>query len=700
MDDINDNALETNKNIKEVNESEEMFLKLENELTELLSKEKNKKLIEELYEFKMTIKKSNLSQEDEIKLTSKTDKHIAEIEKKVYSDLLWDYKKEKLSSNLIKELEGLEKKVKNSLMPYSEKDKLLNEINNLITETYRTTSINDLKITTDEIKKEIKIEVDEGIFFIVLPKLGSGYEYIYELYDGNNLVDKGVTDEFIELSKIDKKTSFNLNLEVVDSRNKIELLKLSTTVIIDDTEAPVIEYAYVEDSVLYMSYKDNLGFGKEPLIYQIEGGKEIKTSKSSIEVKIPFKITVTVVDLFGNKVTQTFDIKEDNVVLMGNPSKKKVDELEKKKISKVERYEDLKNVVVVEFGKKANLLKELEDLSIEKFGVYNEGDVTISSNSLTTEENGFVSFNKEGIHEVKLNHSFYTKDSVSIYVLVKGNSILYTNIDKINVNNPYLVYEDNVSLSRYLTYDLVKEGYNAKTDFIFAKKIGETEVFPISKNLELDKNIINSFEIIDFYTGDRFYIDLKLIEKEELISASYKDVTYKHWAYHDIKDLTLKQLIRGYPDKTFKPNNNITVKEFMTILSRFMANQPIEKSQSVKNNVEPNLMKNDWSYIEVKSIINKIDENKLNSFNITDLNRKITREEVAFIISNVVNLEENENSNITLKDIYNSKYILDVYKLSNAGVITGYPDKTFKPKNNITRAEIVAMLNRLDKMNE
>lgn len=64
----------------------------------------------------------------------------------------------------------------------------------------------------------------------------------------------------------------------------------------------------------------------------------------------------------------------------------------------------------------------------------------------------------------------------------------------------------------------------------------------------------------------------------------------------------------------------------------------------------------------------------------------------------IVSLNENE----TLSDIDNSWAYDDIKNLINADIINGYADVTFRPNNNITRAEFVVAINnathRLDKV--
>lgn len=71
----------------------------------------------------------------------------------------------------------------------------------------------------------------------------------------------------------------------------------------------------------------------------------------------------------------------------------------------------------------------------------------------------------------------------------------------------------------------------------------------------------------------------------------------------------------------------------------------------------------------------------------------ITRAELASIIARLNNL--NDTSDISYPDIKKDSWVNDpVTKVVNAGIMTGYPDGTFGPNNMVTRAEAATIINR------
>ena len=77
-----------------------------------------------------------------------------------------------------------------------------------------------------------------------------------------------------------------------------------------------------------------------------------------------------------------------------------------------------------------------------------------------------------------------------------------------------------------------------------------------------------------------------------VFANSFSDIE-DHWAKNEIKSLTEKGLIEGYLDGTFRPNNDITRAEFMTLINRALVY--IEEDTISFSDVSPD----DWFYGEV-----------------------------------------------------------------------------------------------------
>ena len=80
--------------------------------------------------------------------------------------------------------------------------------------------------------------------------------------------------------------------------------------------------------------------------------------------------------------------------------------------------------------------------------------------------------------------------------------------------------------------------------------------------------------------------------------------------------------------------------------------------------------------------------------------QELTREELAVIIKNILNkiaIGNIPNEQREYKDATKiSKWADDAIQINTSlGIITGYPDNTFKPQNKVTRAETTVIIDRL-----
>lgn len=151
----------------------------------------------------------------------------------------------------------------------------------------------------------------------------------------------------------------------------------------------------------------------------------------------------------------------------------------------------------------------------------------------------------------------------------------------------------------------------------------------------------------------------------------------EHWAKNEITRMINNNAIDGYEDNTFRPDESITVLEFLKLL--------IEAGK-----IDKTLIGDRWPnwYIETAKDKNLIYENE----NI-NINAKITRYEAAKIISRYINISTVKESKNMFTDL-EKEYKSEVLKLTKLNVISGYEDKTFRGKESITRAESTKIINK------
>ena len=150
--------------------------------------------------------------------------------------------------------------------------------------------------------------------------------------------------------------------------------------------------------------------------------------------------------------------------------------------------------------------------------------------------------------------------------------------------------------------------------------------------------------------------------------------------------------IIGYEDGTVRPQANITRAEVATIFFRLLTDDSRAINKTSENPFS-DVHAGQWYNNAISTLANmKI----LNGYNDGTFrpNQPITRAEMATIISAFANLTENTKTFTDIEGHWAQKYI---ELAAGNGWITGYEDGTFRPNNEITRAETMTMINRVMK---
>lgn len=84
------------------------------------------------------------------------------------------------------------------------------------------------------------------------------------------------------------------------------------------------------------------------------------------------------------------------------------------------------------------------------------------------------------------------------------------------------------------------------------------------------------------------------------IRNKFTDLSEEHWAYDEIIALCNTGLVEGYEDSTFRPENNITRAEAMTVINKLLGRKPLESYvKSLKFNPYNDLFEDKWYYVTV-----------------------------------------------------------------------------------------------------
>jgi hypothetical protein len=158
-----------------------------------------------------------------------------------------------------------------------------------------------------------------------------------------------------------------------------------------------------------------------------------------------------------------------------------------------------------------------------------------------------------------------------------------------------------------------------------------------------------------------------------------------HWAEQSIKELVASGAISGYPDATFKPDSNITRAEFATILVKAYGMEP--RNGKVFNDTVGHWAQSTLATAEYHGIINGLSPDMFGP------DQAITREQMAVMIVKAADLPV-INGEMPFSDSNRvSSWARSFAETARQnGIINGFPDNTFRPQDNATRAQAVTVI--------
>lgn len=194
------------------------------------------------------------------------------------------------------------------------------------------------------------------------------------------------------------------------------------------------------------------------------------------------------------------------------------------------------------------------------------------------------------------------------------------------------------------------------------------------------------------YTFDGWYLDSAMTEK--VTDKIYVDKNMTLYGHRKSTSLDTEHhyaYVIGYPDETVRPDNNITREEVAMIFYRLLRDD-IRAELRTSTNSFSDVATERWSNVAISTMAegDYITGYPDGTFR---PGANITRAEFATMATRFASLLGVADTTFTdIDGHWAEQYIL---KATKAGWIAGYPDGTFKPENPITRAEVMTIINRV-----
>ena len=205
------------------------------------------------------------------------------------------------------------------------------------------------------------------------------------------------------------------------------------------------------------------------------------------------------------------------------------------------------------------------------------------------------------------------------------------------------------------------------------------------------------------YIFDGWYTDKTFRHRYDFSTPLTEDITiYAKWFLVVLPGVTVKKntpklntadhfaYVQGYPDGTVKPAGNITRAETAAILFRLMDDASRKTYYSTKSGFR-DVASGSWynTYVATLNNAGVITDSSNGYFR---PNEAITRAELAAMLAK---FSETTGAANYFNDVSAKYWAANAIAIcAKLGWITGYPDGTFRPDRNVTRAELMAMINR------
>jgi hypothetical protein len=172
-------------------------------------------------------------------------------------------------------------------------------------------------------------------------------------------------------------------------------------------------------------------------------------------------------------------------------------------------------------------------------------------------------------------------------------------------------------------------------------------------------------------------------------SSPFSDVSCSHWAYPYIMYLYSNGVVSGYPDGTFRPDNTVTRAEFAVMMTR-------ARGLTYTGGLSdfPDVPPSHWAYPYVMAakqagIISGYPDGTFRPDNL------VSRAEIAVMIRGARGWTYTGGLS-DFSDVPPSHWAYPyVMAVKQKGVVSGYPDGTFRPDNSATRAESSVMVKNM-----
>jgi len=221
--------------------------------------------------------------------------------------------------------------------------------------------------------------------------------------------------------------------------------------------------------------------------------------------------------------------------------------------------------------------------------------------------------------------------------------------------------------------------------------------------LDVKNRILNSVDVLPQLSG-KVKTSGRINAYRALIGTTctppFTDVPCDHWAIDYIRAIKDAGITTGYPDGTFRPENLVTRAQMAAFIIRAIEGEPVSYNP---NPYFADVPPTHWAFKYVQRVRERGIAQGYPGTNLYGPEDNVTREQMAkMLIMGLVSqgkITEPPSdyclSGSPFPDVDPSSWSCRYIKrLKELGITTGYPDGTYKPENQVTRAQMAAFIYR------
>ena len=177
-------------------------------------------------------------------------------------------------------------------------------------------------------------------------------------------------------------------------------------------------------------------------------------------------------------------------------------------------------------------------------------------------------------------------------------------------------------------------------------------------------------------------------------ASGFTDIAKNHWAYQSITKLTNENIINGYKNGGFVPDNKITRAQAAILIAKAI-NIPLETSFKT-------------SFLDVnsstggsKEIVALTEKGIFSNATKFNPSSSLTRDQVAKVLGSAFEIIVDNNDQVRFQDVSKTLTLHSyITTITEVGISQGFTTVRFGPKNSVSRAQMAAFIDRAMQFNE